>query len=196
MTEGKRRFSALVIGASAGGIGALSAILPTLKANFPIPVCIAQHIADSSENYLVEHFAARCNVAVKEAEDKEDIHAGTIYFAPPNYHLLLEVNKTLALSSEEKVNYSRPSIDVLFETAAEAYQEKLIGLLLTGASCDGAAGLEKIHRYGGLTIVQTPESAEVDIMPRAALEKTPIDHVLPLTQIASFLAALDYTNEA
>lgn len=184
------RYDAVVIGVSAGGLAALEKILPKLDETLPVPVLIVQHISPGSDNYMPLHFDRRCRVAVKEAEDKEEPQPGTVYFAPPNYHLLVELERSLALSTEERVNYSRPSIDVLFETAAEAFRERLIGIILTGANNDGARGLAKIKRFGGLTVVQSPETAEADAMPLAALEAVEADHVIPLSDIGYFINSL------
>lgn len=189
MENGKYR--AIVIGVSAGGIAALEQILPALDKGVRLPILIVQHIGAESENYLVDHFKLCCPLAVKEADDKEIIQDATVYFAPPNYHMLIEPDHTIALSADRKINYSRPSIDALFETAAEAYCEQLVGVVLTGANADGAQGLAKIKEFGGLTIVQAPESAEVDTMPLAAIAATTVDHILPLADIGAFLSGLN-----
>lgn len=190
-----RTYSAVAIGVSAGGLAALEQILPVLDSDFSMSVFIVQHISPHSENYLPVHFNGRCKITVKEAEDKEFAEQSVVYFAPPNYHLLLEIERTLALSLEERVNFSRPSIDVLFETAAEAYGSELIGIILTGANGDGARGLAAIKRHGGLTIVQSPESAEVPTMVQAALNATPVDHVLELEEIGPLLNALSQAHK-
>lgn len=189
------KYQAVVIGVSAGGIAALENILPAFPKACRLSILIVQHMAAGGGNYLVEHFASCCSLPVREPMDKEKIEPGTIYFAPADYHLLVEQQKTMALSTEAKVNYSRPAIDVLFNTAAEAYCEKLIGVVLTGANSDGAAGLAKVHMLGGLTIVQSPETAEVDTMPKAAIKAAKVDHVLPLAEIGPFLVSLDNDEE-
>lgn len=178
---------AVVIGASVGAIGALNHILPGLPADYPLPVLVVVHIPPDRKALLVELYASRCHMSVKEAEDKEAIRAGTIYFAPPNYHLLVEEDFTLALSSDEPVLYSRPAVDVLFESAADAYGDDLVGIVLTGASADGARGLRTVHAAGGLAIVQTPESSEGTVMPRSAIARTPDARVMELEEIARFL---------
>jgi two-component system chemotaxis response regulator CheB len=129
---------------------------------------------------------------VREAQDKGPVAAGTVYFAPPDYHLLVDEGPQLALSSDDLVNYSRPSIDVLFESAADVYGERLLGIILTGASHDGASGLEAVYRAGGWTVVQEPEDAEVPLMVEAALKRIPVHFVLPLDQIARLLGTLDH----
>ena len=164
---------AVVIGASAGGVQALSQILPALPAGFPVPVLVVVHIPPHRDNALVELFAGKCLLAVKEAEDKEPLAPGTIYFAPPDYHLLVEAGGTVALSSDEAVNHSRPAIDVLFESAADAFGAHIAGVILTGANHDGAEGLRVLRAAGGQAIVEDPGTAEVATMPQAALTACP-----------------------
>lgn len=190
----ENNYEAIVIGVSAGGLSALETIFKDLDAEFCLPILIVQHLSASSENYLPVHFGTRYPQNFKEADDKEKIESGTIYFAPPNYHLLVECDHHLALSASDRVNFSRPSIDVLFESAADVFADKLIGVILTGANSDGANGLEKIKRYGGLTIVQDPKTAESEPMPTAAINATNVDHVLPLEQIGNFLNSLNRVN--
>jgi len=185
------KYKAVVIGVSAGGLVALDEILPKLDKAFPMPILVVQHISPSSDNYLPIHFDVRCELKAKEAEDKEPIHPGTIYFAPPNYHLMVECDRSIALSIDPKVNFSRPAVDVLFETAADAYKDELIGVILTGGNSDGSAGIAKIKQQGGLTIVQSPETAEAEAMPLAAIESTKIDHILPLHEIGNFLSEIN-----
>lgn len=177
----------VVLGASAGGVQALSEVLPELPADFPIPLVVVIHVPPRRDNALVELFARKCHLRVKEAEDKEPLQAGTLYFAPPDYHLLVETEETLALSSDEAVNHSRPAIDVLFETAADAFGPDLIGVIMTGANSDGAQGLKAIADAGGLAIVQNPATAEVAAMPSAALHACPGACILTLEQIANHL---------
>jgi len=180
-------YQAVVIGVSAGGIAALERIFSTLDATFSLPIMVVQHIAPSGESHLASHFSSCCSLPVREAMDKEPVTPGKIYLAPANYHLLIEQHGAMALSTEDKVNYSRPSIDVLFTTAAETYGKALVAIVLTGANHDGAAGLATVARMGGLTIVQEPATAHVDVMPKAALAAARVDHVLPLDQIGEFL---------
>lgn len=187
MTKTSPIYEAVVIGVSAGGIAALEKILPKINPDYPAAIIIVQHMAVGGGNYLVDHFNASCTLPVKEAGDKEKIEAGTIYFAPANYHLLIEPHRSLALSVDKKVNYSRPSIDVLFHSAADAYCRNLIGVILTGANADGSAGLAAVKKRGGLTIVQVPETAEVATMPEAAINACLVDHILSLEQISSLL---------
>lgn len=183
-------YRAIVIGVSAGGFKALSVVLPQLRRQLPLPVFIVQHFSPVSDTYLVEHLRQCCAIPVKLAEDKEPAEAGVVYLAPPDYHLLIEADYSLALSLEDRVNYSRPSIDVLFASAAEVYLDGLIGVIMTGANDDGAEGLARVRECGGLTVVQAPETAEVDIMPRAALGAVPVDHIVPLERLGRFLNEL------
>ena len=178
---------AVVMGASAGAVEALMAILPALPAGFPLPVMVVVHVPPDRRSALAALFAESCQLEVKEAEDKEVTRGGVIYFAPANYHLLVEPDLSLSLSNEEPVHYSRPAIDVLFETAADAYGDRLVGIVLTGASKDGAAGLRAVGEAGGLTLVQDPLTAEAAVMPAAALEAWPASRSLAPREIAALL---------
>ena len=181
---------AIVVGGSAGALDALNQILPALPAGFSIPIALVLHVHPSKPSYLARLLGDRCALTVKEAEDKEPLAPATLYVAPPNYHLLVEPRRCLSLSVGAPVLFSRPAIDVLFESAADAYGAELAGLLLTGGSEDGARGLAEIKRKGGLTMVQAPSTASVPTMPQAALRIAPIDQVLPLGEIGAFLARL------
>jgi len=185
-----KQYDAVVIGVSAGGMEALHIILSVLPKDFPVPILIVQHISPVSDNYLVRFLDDACQIKVKEAEEKIEIEQGTAYIAPPNYHMLVETDKTLSLTVDEKVNFARPSVDVLFETAADAYGRNLIGIILTGANKDGSMGLKKIKKYKGLAIVQAPETAAAEEMPRSAMAATDVDFILPLNSIASFLCKI------
>lgn len=182
--------AAIVIGASMGAIEALSVILPALPAGFPLAVIVVVHIPPDKKSLLAELFAARCQLAVKEAEDKELIQPAMIYFAPPDYHLLVEPDFRLSLSSDEPVRYSRPAIDVLFESAADAYGDNLTGVVLTGANSDGTRGLRTICDAGGNALVQSPGNAEGKAMPTAALAACPEARSLSLIEISAALIAL------
>jgi two-component system, chemotaxis family, protein-glutamate methylesterase/glutaminase len=190
VTALRERVDAIVIGASAGGVEALSVLLPALPADLRAPLFIVVHLPRERPSLLAEIFARKCALKVREAEDKMRVEPGTVYFAPPDYHLLLDEGPQLALSIDELVHFSRPSIDVLFESAADIYAARLMGIILTGANDDGTAGLAAIHRAGGVTIVQEPESAQVPLMALSALKRTPADFVLPLAEIAVLLQAL------
>lgn len=181
---------AIVIGGSAGALDALLAILPALPADFSIPLALVVHLPPDRPSYLADVLGRHCRLRVEEVEDKDPLRSGTLHVAPPNYHLLLERNGSLALSVDEQVLFSRPSIDVLFESAADALGSSVLGLLLTGASHDGARGLARIRRAGGTTVVQSPDSALVRTMPEAALELNAEHEVLALDQIGPFLAHL------
>jgi len=181
---------AIVIGASAGGLKALTAILQVLPADYKFPIIIVQHLSPLSTDFWIKNLNALCQLEVREAEANEAIHKGIVYIAPPNYHLLIEEDKTFSLSGDDKVNLSRPSIDVLFETASDAFKENLIGIILTGASKDGAAGIKKIKEKGGITIAQDPETAEHRFMPEAAIMASTVDYILPLEGIGELLINL------
>ena len=185
------KYRAVVIGASAGGIHAIKAIIMALPSNFHLPVIIVQHISPLSDNYWITLMDSLSALTVKEADEKEKIRKGTIYITPPNYHLLIERDETFSLSIDPKVNYARPSIDVLFESAADVYKDQLIGVILTGANSDGANGLRRIKEYGGLAIVQDPATAESASMPAAAIAATQVDYILPLEEITDILITLD-----
>jgi two-component system chemotaxis response regulator CheB len=186
----RNRIDAVVVGASAGGVEALGEILPTLPAGFRPAVLIVLHLPRERPSLLVQIYEKRCALPVREAGDKEPIEPGTVYFAPPDYHMLVERSRQIALSTDEPVYYSRPSIDVLFESAADVYADRLLGIILTGANEDGAAGLLAVHRAGGVTVVQQPDSAKVPVMVVSALQRNPADFVLPLPGIADLLKGL------
>jgi len=186
----KGRIEAIVIGASAGGVEALGLILPSLPAKFRPSLLIVLHLPRERPSLLVEIYEKRCALPIREADDKEPIEPGTVYFAPPDYHMLVERNRQIALSTDEPVHFSRPSVDVLFESAADVYGSRLLGVILTGANEDGAAGLHAIHRAGGVTVVQQSDSAKVPLMVVSALQRNPADFVLSLPEIATLLEGL------
>lgn len=186
----QKRYEAIVIGVSAGGMTALSVLLSALHENLPAPIVIVQHRMDSPDNFLITYLDNRSHNMVKEAEEKEQLKDGVVYVAPANYHLLIEKSRTFSLSVDELVCFARPSIDVLFETAAATYKDKLIAIILTGANSDGSEGVKKVKGAGGLTIVQNPETAESAVMPLAAIATKSVDFVLELEDIALFLQNL------
>lgn len=188
--ETGHHYGAVVIGVSFGGLQALQAILPLLPADFPVPIMVVQHHNPQAGDFLALHLNKQCNLCVKVAEEKEKATAGNVYLAPANYHLLVEDDHTLSLSCDEKVNFARPSVDVLFESAADVYGSKLIGVILTGANSDGSEGLRCIQESGGVTVVQDPETAEAPNMPEAALANAKVDYVLPLHEIGIFLITI------
>lgn len=181
---------AVAIGASAGGVQALLRILPSLPTALPLPVLVVVHVPPDRDNALVPLFQGKCQVAVKEAEDKEPAVPGVVYFAPSDYHLLVEADGSLSLSSDELVNHSRPAIDVLLESCADAFGPALAGIVLTGANDDGAAGLRAIAEAGGVAIVEDPASAFVPTMPAAALRACPTARTMTLDAITSYLLTL------
>jgi two-component system chemotaxis response regulator CheB len=176
----------VVIGGSLGAFHALKEVLGGLPSNFPRPLAIAVHRASDDGADLPTLLGRYTALRVTDAEDKDAIEPGRVYLAPVGYHLLVEKD-SFALSTEGPVWFARPSIDVLFESAAEAYADTVMGVILTGSSHDGAAGLASIKRHGGLTIVQDPSTAESPVLPRAALASTRADRVLALPKIAPFL---------
>jgi two-component system chemotaxis response regulator CheB len=182
-----KRPGLIVIGCSWGGLSALQTILGPLEKDFPIPIVAAQHRSPQApEGSLVSALQGRIAIPIREVDDKDSIDPGFVYIAPADYHLLVEVN-SFALSVDEKVQYSRPSIDVLFESAADSYQEQLVAVILTGANEDGAAGFARVKERGGTTIVQDPSTAERRQMPQAAIDTGAADMILPLDEISSAL---------
>jgi len=184
------RIEAVVIGTSAGGVDALSVVLPALPADVCAPVFAVLHLPRERPSLLADIFGPKCRVPVREAVDKDPIEPGTIYFAPPDYHLLIDDGPAIALSDDEPVHHSRPSIDVLFESAAEVFGPGLLAILLTGGNQDGAAGLAAVRDAGGVTVVQDPAEAQAPTMIQAALARGPIDHQLRLEAIAGLLRRL------
>ena len=182
---GQRRYEAVVIGVSAGGLNALRTFVAWMPSNFGLPVIIVQHVGAHSDGTWLNLLSSP--LRIKEADEKEKIEKGTIYFAPANYHLMIGKDKCFELSIDERVNYARPSIDVLFETAAEVYMDKLIGIILTGSSSDGTKGLKRIKDKGGLVIAQDPATAESSFMPASAIAAMQVDHVLNLEGIKDLL---------
>jgi two-component system, chemotaxis family, protein-glutamate methylesterase/glutaminase len=184
-------YKAIVVGSSAGGLNALSALLPSLPADFRLPMIIAQHVHPTQNGYFTESLNRKSKLPVRLAGEKESILEGHIYFAPPNYHLLIERDETFSLSIDPRVNYARPSIEVLFESAVYVWSSGLIGVMLTGANNDGAEAMRLIKRCGGLTIAQDPSTAESPMMPQSAIDAGGVDEILTLEQIARLLQSLD-----
>lgn len=183
------RYEIVVIGASWGGLAALETILSSLPGDFALPIAVVLHRGVLSTERLAATLRRHTALAVRETQDKEAILPGHIYLAPPDYHLLVEPGD-FALSTEAPVCYARPSIDVLFESAADAYADRVIGVVLTGSSADGAEGAARIKARGGYLIVQDPETAASPIMPKAAIAAATADCVLPLSEIGPLLATL------
>ena len=186
----RNAFSAIVIGVSSGGIEALRIILPCLPADFMLPVIVVQHRHPTSDGFIIRLLNETCQLGVKEVDEKEEALPGMIYLAPADYHLMIEEDRTFSLSIDAYVKYARPSIDILFETAADVYGERLVGVILTGANSDGSDGIKKIKEAGGLTVVQDPDTCKSDRMPRAAMASAKIDHILALEEIGPFLREL------
>ena len=191
----RKRVDAVVLGASAGGIDALSVLLEDLPASWHIPMAVVLHLPEEHESRLAEIFAQRLPIPVHEANDKMPFAPGCLYFAPPGYHLSIERERSFSLSCEPPVLFSRPSIDLLMGSAADVYGSALAGFLLTGANEDGAEGLHRIHLAGGLTAVQEPEEAQIPTMPQAAIARNLPDYVLPLRDLRALLLQLEAVHE-
>jgi two-component system chemotaxis response regulator CheB len=184
------KYKAIVIGVSAGGLEALKQILPELPGNFPVPIIVVQHRHPFSDDSLENAMDDICKINVRQINDKTSLEPGFAYFAPPNYHVMIEEDMYFSLTLDPHVNYSRPSIDVLFESASDIFGAHLVGIVLTGANNDGSHGLSIIKKRHGLAIVQDPETASVDTMPLAAIASTKVDYILKLDVIADMLIQL------
>jgi two-component system chemotaxis response regulator CheB len=184
-------YKAVVIGGSAGSFQGVVKILSKLPKGFPLPIIMCLHRLKHVRHGFVEALSIKSVAQVTEPYDKEQIKKGSVYLAPANYHLSIELGNTFALSTEEMVNNSRPAIDITLGTCAYVYKDKLIGILLSGANRDGALGMKAIKDRGGITIVQEPSECMIEAMPQAALKATKIDHVLKVDQIVDFLLELD-----
>ncbi len=184
------RDKVIVVGTSAGGLKALSKLLEAIPLGYPFPIIIVQHRSQEPKDLLEVLLQSKTKLVVKQADEKESIKPGIVYIAPPDYHLLVEKDHTFSLSSDEHVHYSRPSIDVLFESAAEVYKEKLIAIILTGANADGRNGIKTVQAQGGLTIAQNPGEADFPVMPEEAIGTRKVKHIYTLPQIQHFLLSL------
>ena len=182
-------YDLVVAGASLGGFDALAVLLGGLAEDFHLPLAVVQHRSVDSDELLSILLRRVCRLPIREVEDKQPLLPGAVYIAPADYHLLVERDH-FALSIDERVQFARPSIDVLFESAADVYRERLVAILLSGANEDGARGIAHVKARGGLTIVQDPASAESARMPAAAIAGAAVDHVLPLEGIVEFLSGL------
>ncbi|MBW4580894.1 MAG: chemotaxis protein CheB [Tildeniella nuda ZEHNDER 1965/U140] len=182
-------FELVVVGTSLGGLSALRVLLESLVEPFPVAIAVVQHRHKESGNLMSRYMQQYTTLPVLEAEDKDELLPGHVYVAPADYHLLVE-RGYMTLSVDEPVCFARPSIDVLFESAADAYANRAIGVILTGANRDGTNGLARIKACGGVAIVQDPATAETGIMPQAAIAATAVDAVLPLAEIAPYLVNL------
>ncbi|MEX2231087.1 MAG: chemotaxis protein CheB [Cyclobacteriaceae bacterium] len=183
-------YQAVVIGGSAGGLHALFVILEELPADYPIPIIVVQHRTNDYSDLFEQVLQYKSKIRIKQADEKEEIRAGVVYVAPPGYHLLVESDETFSLSSDMRVKYSMPSIDVLFESAAQVFNKKLVGIILTGASNDGSAGITAIKNNMGLTIAQHPEEAQFPYMPQSAIDTGAITFIWTVKEIQQFLKEL------
>lgn len=183
-------YDAIVVGGSSGAVEALTALLPPLPATLRASVAVVLHLPRDRRSLLADIFRGRCALPLREAHDKDAVEPGTVYFAPPDYHLLMDQGPRLSLSVDPPVHFSRPSIDVLFESAADLFGPRLVGIVLSGANEDGARGLAAIRDGGGLTLVQDPASAPMPAMPQAALASGRVDHILTPAAMARLLVQL------
>lgn len=181
----------VIIGGSAGSLNALMQILPDISALKAFALVIVLHRRGTDDMTLEELIKIKTDVPVKIIEDKEPLVPGFLYVAPSNYHLLFEKEETISLDTSEKVNYSRPSIDVSFESAAEVYGDSLVGILLSGSNADGTEGLKMIQKAGGIIIVQDPESADMPFMPNNAIVHTTPDYILNTDEILKFIISIN-----
>jgi two-component system chemotaxis response regulator CheB len=190
MNQSARHFAAIVLGVSTGGVAALKQLLPALPAGFGLPLLIVIHMTRDSDDGLAVLLDSLSAIRVKEADEGERIEPGVAYLAPADYHLLVGRDRCMALSTDAAVNFARPSIDVLFESAARVYGTQLIGIILTGAAQDGAEGLLQIKQAGGYALVQDPADAEMDSMPRSALARVQADQLFKLQALPQLLVRL------
>ncbi|HNS30295.1 MAG TPA: chemotaxis protein CheB [Tenuifilaceae bacterium] len=184
-------YKAVIIGGSAGSFQIIIRILSSLPANFPLPLLLCLHRLKHVRSGFVEALSIKSSIPIIEPDDKEQIKPGRAYLAPANYHMFIELGNRIALSTEESVNHSRPSIDLSFITAAQVYREKLVGVILSGANKDGAYGLKKVSDLGGVTIVQDPNECQVKTMTESALKMTKVHHVFSPTEIVRFLQKIN-----
>lgn len=183
-------YKAVMIGGSAGSFQVVTKILATIPKNFDLPIFMCLHRLKHVRSGFVEALSIKSNLTIVEPFDKENIRNGIVYLAPANYHMYIDPDKRFSLSTEEPENHSRPSIDLSFTTAAQAYKSKLVGIILSGANKDGAKGLKSVKDNGGITIVQDPKEAQVDTMPVSSMAATKVDHVMTTDQIIDFLSKL------
>jgi two-component system chemotaxis response regulator CheB len=183
-------FDVVAIASSAGGVTALSELLAELPSSFPSAILVVQHLSPNYISHLAEILARKAQLPVKPAEDGEQARPSTIYIAPPNQHLLIAPDRTLSLTQTELVHFLRPSADILFKSVAESYGKRAIAVVLTGTGKDGAMGVKAIHQTGGTVIVQDPETAEFNAMPKNAIATGSVDFILPLPEIADKLIFL------
>jgi len=190
MDSKKVNIELLIIACSAGGMMLLMDLLGSLKQYIHFSVLVIVHRNDKFQSSLEQMAQQKCSLQVKQVEEKESLQPGVVYFAPAGYHVLVEDNKTISLDVSEPVNYCRPSIDVTMQSAAEVYKEKVAAILLSGANTDGAEGMRAIYSYGGITLVQNPNDAEVDVMPRAAIATKAVNSVFSDEQLKKYCQEL------
>lgn len=182
----------ILIGGSAGSLQALFTILAELKSDFNLPVLLALHRLSTTDSNLEDALAVKTHLQVEEVEEKEPIQKGHLYICPPDYHVLIEPDETFSLDASERINFSRPSLDVIFKSAAEVFEKRLTAILLSGANTDGAEGLSFVKEKGGTTVVQDPSEAVVSYMPLQALKQMSPDHVLTSQRIGQFLNSVKF----
>jgi len=182
--------SLIVIGTSQGGFTALKIVLAPLPVDFPIPILVVRHQLSDSDNYVVQALSQACQLKVKFSEEGDCPKAGTVYLAPPDRHLLVDKEGCLQLSQDDPVKFSRPAIDPLFKSAARYYGSSLLAVIMTGANSDGAEGVMEVKKQNGQVLIQDPDSAEADVMPRAAMAAVTADHITWLAQIGPMLWTL------
>lgn len=181
----------VIIGGSAGSFQVVTQILSALPANFDLPIFLCLHRLKHIRTGFIEALSIKSMLPIIEPDDKEHIRPGTIYLAPANYHMYIELGNTIALSTEPSINHSRPSIDLSFISASYSFKEKLVGIILSGANKDGAQGLKHVKEAGGIAIVQSPEECQVKTMTLAAIKATQVDHILNTQQIIDYLKKLN-----
>jgi len=186
----RNKVDLVIIACSAGGMFVLIDLLESLKADVGFAVLVVVHRSDKFQSSLEEMAQQKCKLRVKQAEEKERIESGTVYFAPGGYHLLIEKDKTISLDVSEPVNFCRPSIDVTMQSAVEIYQDHIVAILLSGANKDGAEGIRAVYKSGGITLVQNPSLAEVDVMPRAAIATDAVVSVLSDDELKAYCLSL------
>ncbi|AFZ03240.1 chemotaxis protein CheB [Calothrix sp. PCC 6303] len=193
---GDSKFRIVAIACSAGGLQAVSKVISALPANFPVPIVIVQHLDPKHRSMMADILSRRTKLQVKQAEQGELMNPGTIYIAPPNYHLLVTSQGSVELTQSEVIHFVRPSADVLFESVANSYESQAIAVILTGTGVDGAVGVREIKEKGGIVIVEDSETSEFDGMPKAAIKTGIVDQVLPLSEIARALITLVMGHKA
>lgn len=189
------RYQIVAVAASAGGVQALSAVLSRLPAAFPVPIVVVQHLDPSHQSLLPQILERRCALAVKQAQEGDELKPGTAFIAPPNEHLLVNGDGTLSLSHSDLVHFVRPSADLLFESVAASHEARAVAVVLTGTGSDTTMGVRAVDKMGGLVIVEDPETADFSGMPRAAVGTGSVDEILPLGEIASRLMELVDTDD-